>query len=286
MSLLDYIRGNRRGKEAHRFEKESMTDPFLAEALEGFDSVNDDHMAHITALQQKLRSSKVDKTHHRSIWASAAAVAVAIVTIVGISHFITDNSDSALHAHASVLTPISIYIPEAVYTENIAVIATKNTELTKDISVQFRQSYKSELAMDIEYEALEQELKAIERGETNIENSAFPSHEENIKPIQVYMPTGINSSHKRYNQKPEPIIGVKEYEKYLKKEIRRPTVWPCEGKKGKVLIEFSVDENGTPYDIVVEYGLCGASDDEAVRLIEEGPKWTPSNKRASIKIAF
>ena len=32
MKLLDYIRGLRKGKEAHRLEKESMKDPFLADA--------------------------------------------------------------------------------------------------------------------------------------------------------------------------------------------------------------------------------------------------------------
>ena len=33
MKLLDYIRGLRKGKEAHRLEKESMQDPFLADAM-------------------------------------------------------------------------------------------------------------------------------------------------------------------------------------------------------------------------------------------------------------
>ena len=34
MKLSDYIRGFRKGKEAHRLEKEAMRDPFLADALE------------------------------------------------------------------------------------------------------------------------------------------------------------------------------------------------------------------------------------------------------------
>ena len=34
MKLLDYIRGLRKGKEAHRLEKESMQDPFLADAMD------------------------------------------------------------------------------------------------------------------------------------------------------------------------------------------------------------------------------------------------------------
>ena len=36
MKLSDYIRGFRKGKEAHRLEIEAMRDPFLADALEGY----------------------------------------------------------------------------------------------------------------------------------------------------------------------------------------------------------------------------------------------------------
>lgn len=36
MKLLDYIRGLRKGKEAHRLERESMQDPFLADAMDGY----------------------------------------------------------------------------------------------------------------------------------------------------------------------------------------------------------------------------------------------------------
>ncbi|MCS2406366.1 hypothetical protein NXY31_18955 [Bacteroides salyersiae] len=39
MKLLDYIRGTRKGKEAHRLQKEAMRDPFLADAMDGYDSV-------------------------------------------------------------------------------------------------------------------------------------------------------------------------------------------------------------------------------------------------------
>ena len=39
MKLSDYIRGFRKGKEAHRLEKEAMRDPFLADALEGYSRV-------------------------------------------------------------------------------------------------------------------------------------------------------------------------------------------------------------------------------------------------------
>ena len=39
MRLSDYIQGLRKGKEAHRLEKESMKDPFLADAIDGYKSL-------------------------------------------------------------------------------------------------------------------------------------------------------------------------------------------------------------------------------------------------------
>ncbi len=43
MKLLDYIRGLRKGKEAHRLEKDSMKDPFLADAMDGYREVEGNH---------------------------------------------------------------------------------------------------------------------------------------------------------------------------------------------------------------------------------------------------
>ena len=39
MKLIDYITGNRKGREARRIEREAMDDPFLRDALEGYDAV-------------------------------------------------------------------------------------------------------------------------------------------------------------------------------------------------------------------------------------------------------
>ena len=43
MKLLDYIRGIRKGKEAHRLQKEAMRDPFLADAMDGYDGMHKGH---------------------------------------------------------------------------------------------------------------------------------------------------------------------------------------------------------------------------------------------------
>lgn len=55
MKLLDYIRGSRKGKEAHRIERDAMSDPLLSDALEGFDRVKEEnHALRIENLQKRM----------------------------------------------------------------------------------------------------------------------------------------------------------------------------------------------------------------------------------------
>ena len=61
MQLKDYIQGDRRGKEANRLEREAMNDPFLREALEGFDAVGGDHAEVIERLENRI-AKRVDGT--------------------------------------------------------------------------------------------------------------------------------------------------------------------------------------------------------------------------------
>lgn len=54
MKLTDYIFGSRRGREANAIEREAMTDPFLAEALDGYDEVYGDHAGRLASLSQRV----------------------------------------------------------------------------------------------------------------------------------------------------------------------------------------------------------------------------------------
>ena len=54
MKLTDYIFGSRRGREANRLEREAMADPFLADAVEGYDSVYGGHSDKLAELEQEV----------------------------------------------------------------------------------------------------------------------------------------------------------------------------------------------------------------------------------------
>ena len=61
MSLESYIQGQRRGIAVNRLEREAMQDPFLSDALEGYDTIKGNHAERIEELQTQIL--KRNQTH-------------------------------------------------------------------------------------------------------------------------------------------------------------------------------------------------------------------------------
>jgi TonB family protein len=75
-----------------------------------------------------------------------------------------------------------------------------------------------------------------------------------------------------------PVGGRKAYDKYLDANVRYPQQALENKIKGKVKIEFSVLTDGSLNDYKVVKGLGYGCDEEVIRLIREGPKWTPTTE--------
>ena len=78
MRLDKYIKGDRRGKEANLLERKAMNDPFLQEALEGFDAVSGNHAEAIGRLERKVevvvRNDKKSNRRTFAYWSGAASI--------------------------------------------------------------------------------------------------------------------------------------------------------------------------------------------------------------------
>lgn len=74
MKLLDYIRGTRKGKEAHRLQKEAMRDPFLADAMDGYDGAGESQEQQIELLRRRITMRVKRKQNHAFAWSVAAPV--------------------------------------------------------------------------------------------------------------------------------------------------------------------------------------------------------------------
>lgn len=54
--IKDYLRGNRKGKPAHKLEREALSDPFLYEALEGLTTTPSDPIDGLIRLERHLEA--------------------------------------------------------------------------------------------------------------------------------------------------------------------------------------------------------------------------------------
>ena len=79
----------------------------------------------------------------------------------------------------------------------------------------------------------------------------------------------------------EPADGWSNYNTYLVNNINIPEdIKRKEDANGQVRLSFEVNPQGDPINIRVEKSLCAKCDEEAVRVVKQGPKWKKKNKKA------
>ena len=90
-----------------------------------------------------------------------------------------------------------------------------------------------------------------------------------------------------------PVEGYSSLKAYLNENLQYPIQARDSVIEGKVTLEFYVEENGSLSDIEIVKSLGYGCDEEALRLIKEGPKWEPAKnegepyrKKVRVKIKF
>lgn len=77
------------------------------------------------------------------------------------------------------------------------------------------------------------------------------------------------------NVQPSFAGGMQNFYAYLKSAVKYPAEAVKNNTQGKVFISFVVEKDGSLSNIKVERKLGSGTDEEAVRVLEESPKWTP-----------
>ena len=418
MKLLDYIRGLRKGKEAHRLEKESMQDPFLADAMDGYNQVEGNHEQRIEKLRMQVSAHSAKK---KNTYAITWSIAACLIIGFGISSYFLflkkSMTDEVFIAEESVSTklaepaapptpaiPATPTVP-ATPQKEIALATTKvKTDSTPISEITARQADKKDMIAKIQttsqpqgapvaavpmMEEVSEETAALqevvatidtfesesdkkmkmakvatilpqnnmikgrvtdEKGEpligasvtykgTNIGtitnmNGEFSLVKKDDKkrltaeyigydPVEIRVDTSrtmliaMNENKQALNEvvvvgygakknkksvtagtvvkgneqankdiTPQPVIGKRKFQKYLKENLVRPTDEKCAQVKGKVVLTFLVNKEGRPFSIKVKESLCESSDKEAIRLIQEGPDWIYGTKLAEVTVHF
>jgi hypothetical protein len=139
MGLINYIKGNRYGKEANQLERESMEDAFLQEAMDGYDAVISNHLNSLERLEEKVReqSTKKKKQHTLILYLSVAASIALIISVGSIFFFNSPKEDLIAKRTENIQQsnrPVSEKLQKKVATDvNIPVeeVVAKEQELTK-----------------------------------------------------------------------------------------------------------------------------------------------------------
>lgn len=76
----------------------------------------------------------------------------------------------------------------------------------------------------------------------------------------------------------KPVEGYKKFGKYLRKNTKKPQAAKQNDIKGPVVLTVTVGSSGEILDIKVIRELGYGCDEEAVRVVREGPSWAPALK--------
>jgi hypothetical protein len=86
-------------------------------------------------------------------------------------------------------------------------------------------------------------------------------------------------------EEPEPADGWANYDTYIANNLNTPERMKTKPlTSGEVEVSFDVNKNGEPVNIRVEKSLCKECDQEAIRLVKEGPKWNKKGKKSRAKV--
>lgn len=79
-------------------------------------------------------------------------------------------------------------------------------------------------------------------------------------------------------ESPVPLENVEAYTKYLKAELRYPEEASKQGIKGRVVLKLTISASGEIEAVEVKKALGYGCDEEAIRLVKEGPAWKPAQR--------
>jgi len=83
-----------------------------------------------------------------------------------------------------------------------------------------------------------------------------------------------------------PAVGTDAYETYLAQNLRYPDVARQKGIQGVVKLRFTVSEAGKLSNFKVLQSLGYGCDEEAIRLIKEGPAWKISGDARKVQVEW
>lgn len=78
---------------------------------------------------------------------------------------------------------------------------------------------------------------------------------------------------------PNPEGGMAGWNKYLATNLQYPALAREKGIEGTVIVVFEIHTDGSIHNVEILRGIGGGADEEAVRVVQNAPKWVPGKQR-------
>jgi TonB family protein len=81
---------------------------------------------------------------------------------------------------------------------------------------------------------------------------------------------------------PIPPGGLEGWNSYLASNMKYPQQARTMGIEGTVIVAMVVNSDGSISDAEILRGIGGGADEEALRVVQNSPKWTPAEQRGQV----
>jgi len=270
-----YLDGSLNQEEMHRLEKQALSDPFLWEALEGYEYTSDPGI-HLSILQRQLQERIVHLQENKKIYdftwqrLSVAASASVMFITAGILFWMSINRpvtmaerqiEVSLIDRDSVNNEIQAYVNQPVIREK-KYPGSSDQSRTSAYGMAFGSNADSKLNNSPKDQSAEITSfgKISWNNKVRIQNQGTVSKVRNLPSVKA-----------DFEQSVQPATGWDKYLKYMEENISR--TYDDANLGGSVLLSFELNEWGKPVKFVILKSLTKAYDEEAIRLIKNGPAW-------------
>lgn len=275
--IREYLRGNRKGEAASRLERESLSDPFLYEALEGLTSTPGDPIDGLIRLERQLNERARSSRKKKSMWLYVAA-SIALLLVCGVLWFTRQEKE-----FASPVVEISRLTPLDMGSEQEAMLTLQDEStatLTAGIDTLRILSEKDGIGRSV---ARKMMTKEIELKSESVADQILPNH----------VKTGDSSLMKKRGMGSvmDSIVSegdVVRFNRYMEEALRYPKEDLDAGNSGTINLSFELNKRCVPSRIQIYDGFSKESNDEIIRLLSKGPKWESSvtGKKIHVSVRF
>lgn len=264
--LLEYLRGDRRGKTANRLEREALSDPFLYEALEGLENLEEDGMKVKERLSRSVRRC-IRPSHYFPPYRWMIAGSIVLLFLGGWSGWRMLKKTAEVEKNG-----LSSFVSLPQET-----VDTVIGQVVPSVNARAGQGAGKEEVISSSVKNPVPEHSAILSGQT--EDAGFSEKEENAIRIKVQNPDSVASL---------PVGGIEAYNRYIRRSLVYPEDALQEHLQGEIQLSFIVNKHGRPSRIRVVKWINHSCNHEAIRLLDEGPAWvyTGSTEPTFLTVPF